>query len=801
MQGAAFTPDSRGFVLSMGGKIWRADVPSGKLHEIPFEVNVRRDLSPLLKFKYRLKKGPVEVRHMRSIRLSPDGHKIALSALQKIWVVNLDNGKATRINGADLGAEQYPTWSPDGRSIVFAAWDPMKGGGLYRVPLDGKSAPIKLTESDGIYSSPVYSPEGSKIVVVRGLDNEGIAVRGEAPEAPAIYSLPVNGGPLTHIIDIHQTMAVRPHFAADPERVFYFQENEGLMSVKLDGSDLHNHIRVTGIENPVGTLAGPTGYLDATDILLNPKGTAALALVGAQVYLINLPGNNILSLSNRNISVGKSSSNSVRKISSAGGLYMDWSSDGSEAIYSLGSTVFRLHLPETASGKLKQIQNKLHMTVPRDTPKSTFAMRGAKIITMAGDTVLENGTILVRNDRIAAVGPDNKVKIPSGVKVIDVQGKTIVPGFIDSHCHIEHGHPVFHPATPEVRDEWQYRFYLAYGITSCFDPYASPEQITRSDMVEAGMIQGPRILTTGLPMEWYDIINDEKDAQNLVQRQSRYFGLTHIKQYVVGSRRQRQLLAQAAKEENISLIVETIDLPYNLSNLVDGYTMLAHTFPTSNVYKDVIELLRRSGTSVEFQFGTLRAEGGPSAMYYYLDKEDPLSDLKVRRFVPVGRLDERLLRRLKIHENEQVFPQYAALANRFIKAGIPIGIGDHGEWMGIGYHWELQSLKSGNMSNHDVLRVATALNAQIIGFQQDLGSIEPGKKADFVILNHDPLKDIRFTRDIAMVVKNGEVFDGNTLDAIYPVKSKSENPWWQKYRPIFREGTVPSGGRINKTEP
>lgn len=94
-------------------------------------------------------------------------------------------------------------------------------------------------------------------------------------------------------------------------------------------------------------------------------------------------------------------------------------------------------------------------------------------------------------------------------------------------------------------------------------------------------------------------------------------------------------------------------------------------------------------------------------------------------------------------------------------------MGAHGQRQGIGFHWELWSLARG-MSNHDALRAATCLGAEIIGLGRDLGTVEVGKLADLVVLDADPLEDIRNSTSIRYVIKNGVVYEGETLTEIWP---------------------------------
>jgi Tol biopolymer transport system component len=810
LPGYSFTPNGKEIVVTFGGKIQRVDVATGDAHEIPFTAAISQKLGPRLHFPRRVEQGPVRARLIQSPRQSPDGRRLAFSGLTRLYVVDLPGGTPRRVTSVDARAFQ-PTWSPDGRWLAYVTWTPA-GGDLWKVPADGSSSPVRLSESSAFYADPAWSPDGERIVVLRGNAYERLERMfdfGETPGMEVVW-IPASGGE-SHLVMPTRGVG-RPHFTTDPDRIFLSLSGSpfnsegpsGLVSVKWDGTDRRSYLQVTGpglyfTDDPV----------PADEIQISRDGEWAMVHVSNQLYLVAVPR---VGGAAPTVNIGTPTV-PIKKLTEVGADYFGWSEDGKSMTWAVGSTFFRQSLdtvtfeePEKdkdggkkgkkGSAKDKKKEDKpaekkpdpferfdVVLEVPRDTPKGTVVLRGATVITMKGDEVIPNADVVVTDNRIVAVAATGG-KVPSGAKIIDVGGKTIVPGFVDTHAHwfeIRRG----------VMDaeNWSFLANLAYGVTAGLDVQTSTnDMFAYQDLVDAGEILGLRAYSTG-PGIFSD--NDFKsldEVKGVITRYKEHYRTRNLKSYIVGNRKQREWMVQAAHELEMMPTTEGgLDLKLDLTHVLDGFSGNEHSFPIVPLYRDVVELVARSG--IGYAPTLLVNYGGPFAENAFYTKEEVHDDAKLNRFVPHSVIDAKSRRVAWFRDDEYAYPKTAAQAAKILRGGGWVGVGSHGQLQGLGYHWEMWALASGGMTPLEMLRCATVNGAEIIGLSEDIGSIEPGKLADLVVLGSNPLDDVRNTNTVKLVMKNGELFDGDTLDQVWPIARPLPRPWWRD------EGPPTSGSR------
>jgi len=838
----SFTPDNKNLIASYGGKIYSIGLETNTATEIPFSVDVNLTLGPRLKFNYPIDdKEEALVTQIRDAKPSPDGSKLAFTALNRLYLMDMPNGTPRRLT-ENTFTEAQPAWSKDGKYLVYTTWKP-GGGHLYKINTEGRPRPVQLTQEAGIYSVPQWSYNSNRIAFIRGTAqtyDDAIGPVARRAQEDLVW-VSADGGPI-QLIDKAKGRQL-PHFTKIDDRIYLSHDSKGLVSIRWDGTDEKEHLKLKGIETFGSQDVFGKDHLDGhdnsylpmvddaredndksskpTEIYISPDGTQALALINNDVYTVTIP--RFGKTPTISVAAAEKAAFPAMKLTIMGGEFPAWSSDSKKVHWSLGASHFRYDLIagrqykdslEAVKKKEKDLKNaekeqdstkadqddkkdddkkdtfkaeefKIKVTYKRSIPKGNLLLQGGRIITMKGEEVIENGDILVVNNRIRAVGPTGTLDVPGNTEVIDVSGKTLTPGFVDTHAHMWPNWGI------HKNQVWIYSANLAYGVTTTRDPQtATTDVLTYADMVEAGMLHGPRVYSTGPGVGyWRYKIESLDHAREVLKQYSEYYNTKTIKMYLVGNRQQRQWIIMAAKELKLMPTTEGgLDFKLNMTQLLDGYPGHEHSLPIYPIYEDVVKTIADAKMAVTPTL--LVSYGGPWAENYYYSREDVWGDKKLQYFTPYEELAAKSRRRPGwFMDEEHIFKKHAEFMNDLVEAGGIAGIGSHGQLQGLGYHWELWSVASGGMKNSDALKVATIQGATALGLEQDLGSIEAGKLADILILDKNPLQSLRNTNSLTHVIKNGIVYDANTLDEVWPVKKKAEKFTWQTVRPAGVPGT------------
>ncbi|MBV8205470.1 MAG: PD40 domain-containing protein [Acidobacteria bacterium] len=808
MPGYNFTPDGSALIISMGGKIQRVDFQTGKSTVIPFTARVEAEIAPRLHFDYRIDDSPtVKARLIRWPAASPDGKRVVFSSLNRLYIMELPNGTPRRLTASSEN-EFMPAWSPDGRWIAYVTWSGAEGGNIYRIAAeaaDGKAAPQKLSERPAYYSDPVYSPDGSKIAFLSGRTDEQLFAdlhqleaerQADFPENPGeiegiraaegldLRWIPAEGGPSTLIGPAQGGHG--PHFGADPGRI-YVTTRRALVSLRLDGLDRREVLRVTGSApgpNPGG----------AEDIMISPDGQQAFINLENKHYLVPLPRNGKetvkISIKPKAPSVVE-----VKKMSPEGGDYLAWTHDGKYVTWAWGNRFYRQQIAPGAEAP-KPEEFEAVVEAPRSRPAGSVVLSNARIVTMKGDEVFEHGEVVVTNNRIVDVGPAHSLKYPAGAQVVDMHGRTIIPGFVDVHSHM------WPPRGVHQTQVWQYLANLAYGVTTTRDPQSSTNDVFNySDLVETGAIIGPRVLSTGPGVFSSSGLDSQEAVRNFLKRYKEAYRTDTLKEYVSGDRIVRQWVAVACNELKLTPTTEgALDMKLDLSQMADGFSGNEHALPIQPLYKDVTQFVAKSGTY--YTPTILVAYGAPWAENYYFENTDVHGNMKLRRFVPHELLDSMIRRRKQWFMNDQYGTEGIAKGVAdVVHAGGHAELGGHGQLQGLGDHWEIWNLAAGGLTPLETLRAATLYGAQAIGLDRDIGSLEKGKLADLIVLDRNPLLDIHNTNSIRYVMKNGVLYDGDTLDEIWPNAHKLEAMYWSNTDPAMAPAAAPAGATATATAP
>ncbi len=765
--GYNWTPDDKSIIIWANGKINKIEMSASKMSTINFSAEVKQKVAETLHFENQVSGDSTEIKVLRQLVTSPDGNYCIFNALGNLWKHDFKTKKTNRLtNSTDFEFE--PSFSPDGKSIVYTTWNDEKMGTVIILDLVSNKSSTLIKEK-GIYRTPRYSPDGKKIIFRKedGNTNQGFA----NSIKPGIYTIDLTAKK----IDFIYAQGENPQFDVDGKRIFFQTGgylfgslSKALKSIKSDGTDEKTYFNTT--------------Y--SNSFVPSPDNQWIAFIELHKVYVAAMPK------SGQSMGIsGDTKAFPVALVSKDAGINLHWSPDSKKLMWTLGNEYFTTPLEK----RFKFLQGapdtlplpdstgtKILIKSAIDKPSGIIAFKNARIITMEGDQVIENGNIIVERDKITQIGPAASVNIPTNAYILDCTGKTIMPGFIDVHAHLG----AFRYGL-SAQKHWQYYANLAYGITTTHDPSSNSEMtFAQSEMVKTGKMVGPRIFSTGTILYGADgdfkaVINSLEDAKSALRRTAA-FGAFSVKSYNQPRRDQRQQVIEAARQLKMLVVPEGGSFFYhNMNQMVDGHTSIEHNIPVAPVYQDVIKLWSATKThntpTLIVNYGSINGEN------YWYQKTNVWEKKKLLSYTPRAIVDSRSRHRTMIPDEE--YETGHILTSKSCKmlqdAGVNINLGSHGQLQGLGAHWEIWMLAQGGMSNLQALRCATMNGAVHLGMEKEIGSIKVGKLADMIVMEKNPLDNIQNTESIKYTMINGRLYDSENMNEIGNSKNNRTKFYWE----------------------
>ncbi len=756
----AWTPNSDALIFWAGGKINKLSLETLESKIIEFHVKTNKKIQTAVRFTQDLDQTSFDTKMLRDVQVSPNGKKVVFESMGNLYIKTLPDGKPKRLTKQKSQFELNPSFSRDGKKIVYVTWDDKELGQVRVVSSRGGKGTV-ITREPGKYVEPSFSPDG-KTVVYRKISG-GFITDPTWGLNPGIYAVSAKGGKASLVTE----NGLKPHFGSSNERIYVTRNGKipHISRIDLDG------------QHETKLYQGKF----ASEYRVAPDGKHLAFAERFKVFVTPFVERGDV------IDIGPKAKNlPVEQLSIRAGEGINWNGQSNELYWSLGADLFQAPVTGLFDIKPKEIDsakensnNKVRVTnlsyqQKVDIPSGRIAFVGGKVITMEGEKIIENGVVLVEGNKIKAVGVKTQVNIPSDATIIDITGKTVMPGLIDAHAHGPQG-------TSEIIPQQNWKNYagLALGVTTIHDPSNdTTEFFAASEMQKAGKIVASRLFSTGTILYGATIpgytshVDNLDDAKFHVER-LKSAGAFSVKSYNQPRRNQRQQFIQAARELEMMVVPEGGSLlQHNLTMVVDGHTTLEHSISTAKIYEDIKQLWSQSDMAYTPTMGV--AYGGISGENYWYDTTNVWQHPRLSKYVPSEFLDPRSMRRPKAPHHHYNHLNVAKVAKQMQDLGVEVNSGGHGQREGLAMHWEMWMMAQGGMTPLQAIRTATMSPAKSLGLDKDLGSLTVGKLADIIVVDGDVASNIKLSDKIIYTMVNGRLYDAETMNEVGNYDNKRE---------------------------
>lgn len=719
----AVTTDNKNIFLSNRGQIWKLSVADGERRAVPFRASVKMEVAdpPRPRWLPSQPGNAVKSCHILSPRLSPDGRRLVFMAAGWLWQQSVDGGQAERLI-ADGDWQREPVFSPDGRSLAFVKSERGKRA-LCLWSFEKKQSRILVDLGDSSWARYLHWNRDGKQLLFQ---------KSGALNSPfLLIAVNVADGKTETLATVPGNWSARPQFSADGNAIYY--------TSRTDGPSALHRLPSQGKAKPEAVTHFARHIHDAA---VSADGKWLAFRRNAEIWIAPFAHPPI-------------EERKARRISREGGFTFAFTADSSALIYSAGGRVWRHPVD---GGARREIPIRLAWSRPVPTP---LLLRRVRVLDFTAKQFGSENSLLIEGGRIRWIGAEQGQELPKNVRILDAAGRYAIPGLFDLHVHSAWSN---NEIEPDV--------FLAYGITAVRDTGGRLDLLGARD--ERGRISGnpvPRCFFSGEIFEgasplWGDAflqIYDKEDVQNHV-RAWKACGAHFIKVYPSLPGSLQRVAAEEARQHGLPIVGHGLSLEEIVKSVVLGFTSLEHG--PNSLYEDVRSMLAQAGTRSD---PTLSIMGG----HTLLMRREPerLEDAKLRTFTPESAIRAAksggLFGRMPADTMNARWQNRLATLRMAHRHGIRLNLGTDslmpGTFFGASLHWELEHFVESGLSPLEVLRLATLEAAAAVGAEEQLGSLTPGKLADVVLLEANPLDKIRNTQSIWRVVKDGWIFDPSAL--------------------------------------
>jgi Tol biopolymer transport system component len=708
-------PGRNVLVFVAGGKIHTLDIKTGTRGSIPFSARMRMERQDYRRRPPELPKPGqrLAVHGICDPAPSPDGRKIAFSALGDLWLRD-ENGTVEQLtSGPENDVE--PAWSPDGLQLVFAS----NRSGDYQVWTLALAGRVKrqVTAVAGHAARPVWQPSGKNIIFLQS----------SRPMAQSAISIvPASGGDPRTVVPAGAAMGMRPlgWFFEDQSLVYeqlVYDPNTGILTTRVKRARLDGSI--------VSWTADPPDQVEFS--ALSTQGDTLAYVSNGELW-------------SRSLVPEKGSE---RRLVQGGVFFPAWSPDRTLVYVSAG----KLMQVNPRTGEHRTLPVRLSYEIPRAA--ESLLLRNAHLRTPESLEGLWD--VLLANGRIESIFPAGKNNVHAG-RTMDLEGRFMIPGLLNLHEHLPPG---------DRTSGFSY-----WGVTSVATAGEEGHWLLgQQEAIRSGRLEGPRLFPSGgfvvptqmnafpqfLRVKTLDQLNRHLDHLGEL-------GATHVKAF---DRREPWVEAatiSAAHQRGLAVLSHFL----RPASVAAGLDRKEHThyygvdggirIPFA---QDTLEILRKADITISstLVWAFVQSEEGRARLKAAFARTDVADCLLPSQAEYVRRSLEKPSPQAALYDRALKLAMANTVAAH--EAGIRIVAGTDYHFLVPGLHWELELLVRAGLSPLEALRTATSTAAAALDLKGQLGSILPGAVADLVVLEADPLVDIRNTQKICAVIQGGRIVD------------------------------------------